>query len=95
LKIFFVDKQEIEEVDKSTYLGSMATGTGGTENEGKARIQKANAAFIQLYPVWRGREVSTEKKIKIVKSNVKSVLFACETWKSTKKDFKRFTEIHE
>jgi hypothetical protein len=60
------------------------TGTGGTEEEGKA-----HAAFIQLYPVWRAREISIETKQKNFKSNVKSVLlFACETWKSTKK--KRF-----
>jgi hypothetical protein len=83
-----MDKQEIEEVDKSTYLGSMTTGTGGTENEVKARIQKANAAFIQLHTVWRGREIPIDKKKKKCKSNVKSIIFACETRKSTKKILK-------
>jgi hypothetical protein len=34
-KKFELDKQKIEEVDKFTYLGSMMTGTGGTE--GKVR----------------------------------------------------------
>jgi hypothetical protein len=43
-------------------------------------------ALIQLYPVWRAREIPIETKLTIFKSNVKSVLlFACETWKSTKK----------
>jgi hypothetical protein len=50
----------------------MMTGTGGTEDEVKARIQKANA-FIQLYPVWRAREISIETKLQVFKSSVKSV----------------------
>jgi hypothetical protein len=77
----------------------MMTSTGGTEDEVKARIQKASAAFIQLYPVWIAREIYIKKKLKIFKSNVKCVLlFACETRKSTKKilkDFKRFTDLHK
>jgi hypothetical protein len=67
----------------------MMTSTGGTEDEVKARIQKASAAFIQLYPVWIAREISIKTKLKIFKSNVKCVLlFVCETWKSTKKILK-------
>jgi hypothetical protein len=72
------------------------TGIGGTEDEVKAQIKKANAAFIQLYPLWRSVEISIETKLKIVKSNVKSVLFfACETLKSTKRDFKSFTDLNK
>jgi hypothetical protein len=94
---FELDKHETEKVDKITYLGSMMTITGGTKDEVKARIQKANAAFIQLYPVWRAREISIETKLNIFKSNVKYVLvFTCETLKSTKKEyFKRFTGLHK
>jgi hypothetical protein len=67
----------------------MMTGTSVTENEVKAQIQKANAAFIQLYPVWRATEISNETKPNIFKSNVKSVLlFACETWEIHRKDLK-------
>jgi hypothetical protein len=74
----------------------MMTSTSGTEDEVKARIQKENSAFIQLYPVCRARQISMETKLNIFKSNVKSVFpFARETWKSTKKDFKRFTELHK
>jgi hypothetical protein len=64
----------------------MMTSTGGTEDKVKAQIQKVNTAFIQRHPVCRAREISIETKLKIFRSNVKSVLlFACETWKSTKK----------
>jgi hypothetical protein len=52
------------------------------------------AAFIQPYPVWKAREISIKTKLKNFKSNIKSVLlFACETWKSTKtilKDLQTF-----
>jgi hypothetical protein len=71
---FELEKHETEEVDKFTYLGSMMRRTGGTEDVVQAQIQKANAAFIQLYPVWRAREISIETKLKNFKSNVKSVL---------------------
>jgi hypothetical protein len=85
---FELDKHEIEKVDKFTYLGRMMTITCATKDEIKARIQKANAAFIQLYPVWRAREISIETKLNIFRSNVKSVLvFACAALKSTKKIF--------
>jgi hypothetical protein len=51
--------------------------------------------LIQLYTAWKAREISIETKLKIFKCNVQSVLlFACETCKSTKKDFKRFTDLH-
>jgi hypothetical protein len=89
-----LDKQEIEEADKFTYLGSVMTGTGRTENEVKARIRKANSAFIQLYPSWRARYISIETKLKIFKSSVESVLlFARESW--GKKKIKGFTDLHK
>jgi hypothetical protein len=74
----------------------MMTSIGGTGNEVKAQIKKAVTAFIQLYPVWRAREISIETKLKVFKSNVKFVLlFACETWKYTKEYFKRLTDLHK
>jgi hypothetical protein len=46
----------------------MMTGTGGTDDEVKAQIQKANAAFIQLYPVSRATEIAIETNIKILRA---------------------------
>jgi hypothetical protein len=46
---------------------------------------KANGAFIQLYPVWKQRRISTRTKLRIFCSNVKSVLlYRSETWKEMK-----------
>jgi hypothetical protein len=43
----------------------MMTSTGGTEDEVKARIQEANAAFIQL---WRAREISIQTRLKFLRA---------------------------
>ena len=48
-------------------------------------LQKANGAFVQLYPVWRNNNISTRTKLRIFRSNVKSVLlYGSETWKVAK-----------
>ena len=49
------------------------------------RIQKANGAFVQLYPVWRNNNISIRTKLLIFRRNVKSVLlYGSETWKVAK-----------
>lgn len=49
--------EEVEEVDSFTYLGSMLIKNVGVDDDVVARTKKANAAFVQPYPVWRAREV--------------------------------------
>jgi hypothetical protein len=73
----------------------MMTGTGGTEEEGKAQIQKANAAFIQLYPVWRAREILIETKLKFLRAVLNLTSFLHVKLEIHKKDFKRFTDLHK
>jgi hypothetical protein len=48
-KLSIVGKK-IEQVDSITYLGSIVTSDGGSEDV-RMRIRKANGAFIQLYPI--------------------------------------------
>ena len=51
----------------------------------KSRIQKARQAFEMLINIWKSPQISKNLKLKIYKSNVKSVLlYGCETWKTTK-----------
>lgn len=79
-----VNDEDVEEVEEFTYLGSVTARDGGATADVKMRIQKANAAFIQLYPIWRAREISMETKLRIFQTNVKAVLlYGCETWKVT------------
>lgn len=80
-----VNGQEIEQVDKFQYLGSMVTKSGGTDEDIMQRIRKAKGAFAQLTPVWRSNKIRQKTKLRIFETNVKSVLlYGCQTWKVTK-----------
>jgi len=82
--------KELEEVDTFTYLGSIIDKEGGTDADVKARIGKARAAYLQLKSIWSAREVSTQTKIRLYNSNVKSVLlYGAETWRTTKSTIKK------
>jgi len=84
---FRLEETENEEAGSFVYLGSVVSGSGGTEEDVASRIKKANGEFVQTYPVWRNLNISKEVKIRIFNTNVKSVLllYACETWKTTNK----------
>lgn len=79
-----INNTNIEDVDNFTYLGSIVSTTGGTDEDIAARKRKAQQAFQMLWPVWRSRALKTATKIKIFNSNVKSVLlYGSETWRET------------
>jgi hypothetical protein len=41
-------------------------------------------AFVQLYRIWKNKNIRIKTKLKIFNSNVKAVLlYGCETWKVT------------
>ena len=42
----------IEEVDEFTYLGSIVSKKGGTDEDIQTRIGKARQAFTMLRPIW-------------------------------------------
>ena len=46
--------EELEEVDSFTYLGSIISKQGGTEEDIGARIGKARAVFLTLKNIWSG-----------------------------------------
>ena len=76
----------LEQVSAFTYLGSLITTSGGTEEDVEARCRKAQVAFSILRPIWRSKFTSLWTKIRIFNSNMKSVLlYGSETWRLTKK----------
>nr|KAG5712555.1 hypothetical protein BaRGS_011529 [Batillaria attramentaria] len=78
-------EEDIKEVDKFTYLGSVVSKDGGTDEDIKSRTNKARHAFRTLRPIWRSTALSLRNKIRIFNSNVKSVLlYGSETWRTTK-----------
>ena len=88
---FMVGGESIEDVDSFVYLGSKVTKDGGAAQDVVQRIQKANGAFVQHYPVWSNNKISTRTKLRIFRSNVKSVLlYRSETWKVAKTTTSKF-----
>jgi hypothetical protein len=55
------------------------------KEEVNIRIGKTSTAFRNLGNIWKSRKISRKRKIRLYKSNVKSVLlYAAETWKTNK-----------
>ena len=68
-----------------TYLGSIIDEHGGLDAEVRARIGKARAAYLQLKNIWSSKQLSTNTKIRIFNTNVKTVvLYGAERWRTTK-----------
>ena len=51
---FNMEGEDIEEVDKFTYLGSEVIKGGGTAEDIRKRCGKACAAYYKLNKVWKG-----------------------------------------
>ena len=80
-----LQQENIKEVDKFVYLGSVVSKNGGTDEDIKSRINKARHAFTTLKPIWRSTALSISNKFRIFNTNVKSVLlYGSETWRVTK-----------
>jgi hypothetical protein len=80
-----INGQPVEDVDRFTYLGSIVSKTGGTDEDVRSRINKARQAFVTLKPVWNNKNLSLQTKLRVFNTNVKSVLlYGSETWRHTK-----------
>ncbi|KAL8596941.1 hypothetical protein ACOMHN_027887 [Nucella lapillus] len=85
-----LQQEEIKEVEKFTYLGSVVSKDGGADDDIKSRISKARHAFKTLQPIWQSSALSLHNKIRIFNTNVKSVLlYGSETWRTTKTNRKK------
>uniref|UniRef100_A0A183KA83 DUF6451 domain-containing protein n=1 Tax=Schistosoma curassoni TaxID=6186 RepID=A0A183KA83_9TREM len=79
-----IDREDLEDVKTFTYLGSIIDEHGGSDADVKARIGKARAIYLQLGN-WNSKQLSTNTKVKIFNTNVKTVLlYGAETWRTTK-----------
>ncbi|VDP46801.1 unnamed protein product [Schistosoma margrebowiei] len=71
-----IDGENLEDVKTFTYLGSIIDQQGGSDADVKARIGKARAAYLQLRNVWNSKQLSTNTKVRIFNTNVKTVLLS-------------------
>ena len=77
--------EDLKEVEKFVYLGSVVSKDGGTDEDVKSRINKARHAFNTLRPIWKSSALSLHNKIRIFNTNVKCVLlYGSETWRTIK-----------
>ncbi|CAH8290361.1 unnamed protein product [Schistosoma intercalatum] len=80
-----IDGDDLGDVKTLTYLGSIIGEHSGSDADVKARIGKARAAYLQLKNIWNSKQPSTNTKVRIFNTNVKTVLlYEAETWKTTK-----------
>ncbi|VDO64231.1 unnamed protein product [Schistosoma curassoni] len=74
--------EDLEDVKTFTYLGTMIDEHSGSDADVKARIVKARAAYLQLKNIWNSKQLSTDTKVRIFNTNVKTVLLSKEERKT-------------
>ena len=61
----YIGNEDFQRVDNFSYLGSVVSVTGGTEEEIIAHIRKDQQAFACLSAVWKATSLSLETKIRV------------------------------
>ena len=69
-----INNREVEQVKSFMYLGSIDTVDGGALEVVRNHIKKANGSFVQLYPLWRYKNILVRTKIWLCNTNAKSGL---------------------
>ncbi|VDP17559.1 unnamed protein product [Schistosoma margrebowiei] len=67
-------RKTLENVENPTYLSNVIDEYGGADAHVKARIDKAGTAVLQLKNIWNSKQLSTNIKVRIFNTNVKTVL---------------------
>ena len=80
LKIYVVDGV-LRQVDNFTYLGSKISSDAKCSDDIKSRLAMGMAVMVKLTKVWKNKSISTQTKIRLMKSLVWSVAtYGCESW---------------
>ncbi|VDP49603.1 unnamed protein product [Schistosoma margrebowiei] len=79
------DREDLEDVKTFTYLGSIIDEHDGSDADVKVRIGNSRTAYLRLKNTWKLKQLSTNTKVRIFNTNVKTVLlYGAETWRTTK-----------
>ncbi|CAH8606139.1 unnamed protein product [Schistosoma guineensis] len=77
--------EDLGDVKTFTYLGSISDEHGGSDADVKAWIDKVRSECLELKNIWNSKQLSTNTKVRIFNTNVKTVLlYGAETWRTTK-----------
>ncbi|VDP51967.1 unnamed protein product [Schistosoma mattheei] len=75
-----LDGEAFHDVKTPTYLGRIIHEHDGFDTDVKSWIGKARVAYLQLKNIWNSKQLSTNTKVRIFNSNVKTVLlYVAET----------------
>ncbi|VDP55958.1 unnamed protein product [Schistosoma margrebowiei] len=75
-----LDGGTLEDIESFTYLRSIIDEQGGSDANVNVRIGKVWAAFLQLKNIWNSKQLSTNIKVTIINTNVRTVLlYGAET----------------
>ena len=79
----------------TSIVGSVLDKFGGTEADIKRRLALARIAFTRLQNIWRSGRFSQKTKLRILNSNVLSVLlYGAEMWRVTTADLNKLDVFH-
>ena len=82
--------EQLDIVERFTYLGSCISSDGSVTDEVKARISKARTAFANLRHLWRQKGLPLELKGRVYRATVRAVLlYGSETWSVRAEDVRR------
>ena len=91
-----LENEEIDDVNEFLYLGAYVNKHGGTDQDIRSRIGKATGAYNKLRKVWSSGKYWRRTKMRLLNSNVFSVLlYGSETWKMNKEDEKRLDTFQQ
>jgi hypothetical protein len=85
-----INQEELEQVDKYTYLGSTIDEDSDCGTEIRARLAKGYAIATDLKRIWKSHDLTTATKIKLWKTLVWPVaIYGCESWTLRKEEERR------
>ena len=95
-KTITVGQQNVDDVDRFTYLGSVLTCDGDAESDVNCRVGKAVSVFQCMGPIWTSTMIRNSMKIWLYNTIVVSVaIYACETWKMTSRIEHKLNVFHQ
>jgi hypothetical protein len=91
-----VNNEELNVVDRFTYLGSTLSQAVHIDDEINTRIARASSAFGRLRTnVWERRGIKLQTKLKVYNAVVMpSLLYACETWTVYSRHSRKLNHFH-
>jgi hypothetical protein len=90
LQGFKLDNEELEVVSRFPFLGSTIKEDGDCREDINKRLALGRAAVIGLDKIWKGKDVKTETKVRLMEALVFPVaMYGAESWTTRKADIKK------